>query len=42
MDEELTCEECESIFRVDYVDGIGLGKVQYCPYCGTEMIEPEE
>jgi uncharacterized paraquat-inducible protein A len=41
MDEH-RCEECESIFTVEFVDGLSDGVVSYCPFCGEEITEGEE
>jgi len=41
--EENRCEACESLFTVEFVDGLSDGVVNYCPFCGEELgVEDED
>lgn len=41
MDEH-RCEECESLFTVEYIDGLSDGLVQFCPFCGEPVTDEDE
>lgn len=41
MDEH-RCEECESLFTVEYIDGLSDGIVQFCPFCGEPVKDEDE
>lgn len=35
--EEHTCDTCESLFVVTFVDGMAEGEVTFCPFCGSVL-----
>ena len=36
----MSCNNCESMFSIEYMDGNVTGTPEYCPFCGEEI--PEE
>ena len=36
----MSCNNCESIFSIEYMDDNVTGTPEYCPFCGEEI--PEE
>lgn len=42
IEEEITCEYCESEFTITYDDNSTYGKLTACPFCAEHLDDPDD